>query len=79
MLRFKLDTSPALATLLAQFAAATDRATQMGMMDAILKAWGATSTLATPFTGAYDRRESPWDAGHALTVNLQNVTPGSDA
>jgi len=58
-----------LAALLGQFAVATDRATQQGLIDGILKQWSNTSTMAATFTGAY--------AGHALTVNVQGIAAGS--
>lgn len=60
-----------LAALLTQFAAAGDRATQMGLIDSLLKEWSSTSPMAATFTGAY--------AGHALTVNVQGVVTSSAA
>ncbi|WP_367154194.1 hypothetical protein [Methylomonas sp. HYX-M1] len=69
-LREAASLSPTLAGLLQQFAA-SDRSGQQALLDAIVKAWSDTSTMAATFTGAY--------AGHNLSVNVQNVTAGSDA
>ncbi|MCQ8183232.1 hypothetical protein NP603_19115, partial [Methylomonas sp. SURF-1] len=69
-LREAATLSPALAQLLADFAAA-DRTGQQALLDTILKAWSETSTMAATFTGAY--------AGHSLTVNIQNIAAGSAA
>ncbi|WP_367154192.1 calcium-binding protein [Methylomonas sp. HYX-M1] len=67
-LREAASLSPTLAGLLQQFAA-SDRSGQQALLDAIVKAWSDTSTMAATFTGAY--------AGHNLSVNVQNVTSGS--
>ncbi|ANE57980.1 hypothetical protein AYM39_22110 (plasmid) [Methylomonas sp. DH-1] len=69
-LREAATLSPALAQLLADFAAA-DRTEQQALLDTILKAWSDTSTMASTFGGAY--------SGHSLTVNIQNVAAGSAA
>ncbi|BCM25597.1 calcium-binding protein [Methyloradius palustris] len=66
-LREAASLSPSLAALLTQFASAT-RAEQHILIDAILKAWSDTSTMATTFTGAY--------AGHNLTVDMQTWYTG---
>ena len=67
-LREAATLSPTLAGLLTQFSTAT-RAGQLALMDSIVDAWADTSAMATTFDGAY--------AGHALTVNLQYINPGS--
>ena len=64
-LREAASISSELLTLLTQFASAT-RSTQQTLIDSILKAWSATSTMNTTFNGAY--------AGHELSVNIQNIS-----
>ncbi len=62
--------SPALADLIAQFQATSDRATQRALLDQIVTAWADTSAMATTLTGAYN--------GHTLTVDWRHVNPGAD-
>ncbi|NLV25540.1 MAG: calcium-binding protein, partial [Deltaproteobacteria bacterium] len=63
------DEGHALAGILTQYSAATTRSEQMALLDALIQAWGDTSTMATTFTGAY--------AGHELTVDMQSWYAGS--
>ena len=65
-LREAASLSSTLATALGAYAAAPTRTAQVAQLDALLKAWSNTSTLATTTTGAY--------AGHALTINFAGVT-----
>jgi hypothetical protein len=52
-LREAATISPALRDLLVQFSQTTDRAGQIALLDAILRAWSETSTMPTTYTGAY--------------------------
>ncbi len=61
----------ALANQLAAYAAETTRSGQLARLDALLKAWADTSSMATTATGAF--------AGVNLTVNFAGVTTGSPA
>jgi hypothetical protein len=62
--------SPTLFGLLGQFAQASSRASQLALLDSIVKAWSDTSTMATTATGAF--------AGHPLTVTFNGLTSGPD-
>ena len=61
--------SPVLATLLNTYSHAATRDEQLALLDDLINAWGATSTMATTATGAY--------AGHPLTILFEGVAPGS--
>jgi hypothetical protein len=62
--------SPTLVSLLQQYQATTDYSARLALVDSILQAWSATSTMATTFTGAY--------AGDNLAVNIYSGDNHSD-
>jgi Ca2+-binding RTX toxin-like protein len=61
----------ALVAALDTFAAAPTRSEQMNQLDDLLKAWAATSTMATTASGAFD--------GVDLRLSFAGVTPDSPA
>ncbi|MDP2831692.1 MAG: calcium-binding protein [Pseudomonadota bacterium] len=68
-LREATSLSAALTTALSAYAAAPSRDAQTAQLDALVKAWSDTSTMATTATGAY--------AGHALTISFAGMVSGS--
>ena len=61
--------SPALASLLAQYAQADTRAAQLSLLDQLIVEWGKTSDLAVTGDGAYDGAET--------TVSIAGYAQGS--
>ena len=61
----------ALASALAAFAAETTRSGQMAQLDALLKTWSETSSMATTASGAF--------AGVNLSLSFAGVTNGTPA